>query len=51
MQEMQETSVQSLGWEDPLEKEMGTDSIFLPGKFHGQRAWQVIVYGVSKSWT
>ena len=32
MQEMQETRVQSLGWEDPLEKEMGTDSIFLSGK-------------------
>ena len=26
MQEMQETQVQSLGWEDPLEKEMATHS-------------------------
>ena len=35
---MQETRVRSLGWEDPLEKEMAThSSIFLPGKFHGQR--------------
>ena len=25
------------GWEDPLEKEMATHSIFLPGKSHGQR--------------
>ena len=26
--------VQSLGWENPLEKEM---ALFLPGVFHGQR--------------
>jgi len=29
--------VQSLGWEDPLEKDMATTPVFLPGKFHGQR--------------
>ena len=29
MQEMQETRVQSLGWEDPLEKEMATHSSIL----------------------
>ena len=29
--EMQETQVQSLGWEDPLEKGMATHSVFLPG--------------------
>ena len=34
---MQATWVQSLGWEDPLEKEMATHSIFLPGKSHGQK--------------
>ena len=34
---MQETRVQSLGWEDPLEQEMATTSVFLPGKFHGWR--------------
>ena len=33
---MQETRVQSLGWEDPLEKEMATDSSIL--------AWRI-------SWT
>ena len=27
---MQETQVQSLGWEDPLEKGMATHSSFLP---------------------
>ena len=28
----------SLGWEDPLEKEMALIPVFLPGKFHGQRS-------------
>ena len=32
MQEMQETQVRSLGWEDPLEKEMGIHSNFLAWK-------------------
>ena len=34
---MQKTQVLSLGWEDPLEKEMATPPVFLPGKSHGQR--------------
>ena len=34
---MQETQVQPLGQEDPLEKEIATRSVFLPGKSHGQR--------------
>ena len=33
----QETWVQSLGWEDPLEKGMATTPVFLPGEFYGQR--------------
>ena len=33
-----ETWVRSLGQEDPLEKEMATHSILLPGEFHGQRS-------------
>ena len=33
---MQETWVQSLGWEDPLEKE--PPKVFLPGESHGQRS-------------
>ena len=32
MQEMQETWVLSLGWEDPLEKEMATHSSILAWK-------------------
>ena len=35
---MQETQVCSLGQKDPLEKEMATHTIFLPGEFHGQRS-------------
>ena len=32
---MRETWVQSLGWEDPLEKEWQPTAIFLPGEPHG----------------
>ena len=35
---VQETWVQSLGQEGPLEKEIATHSVFLPGKFYGQRS-------------
>ena len=34
----QEIQVLSLGPEDPLEKEMATNPVFLPGKSHGQRS-------------
>ena len=34
----QETRVQSLGREDPLEEEMATTPILLPGECHGQRS-------------
>jgi len=33
-----ETQVRTLGWEDPLKKEMATTPVFLPGKFHGRRS-------------
>ena len=35
---MQETWVQSLGWEDSLEKEMATPPVLLPGESHGGRS-------------
>ena len=35
---VQEAWVQSLGWEDSLDKEMAIHSVFLPGKSHGQRS-------------
>jgi len=38
MHETPETWVQSLGQEDPLEEEMASHSVFLPGEFHGQRS-------------
>ena len=37
---MQKTLVQSLGQEDPLEKEMVTTPVFLPGKSHAQGSLQ-----------
>ena len=36
MQEAQEMRVQSLGWEDPLEEAMATNSSVLAGKSDGQ---------------
>ena len=44
---MWDSQVQSLGQEDPLEKEMATHSIFLPGKSHGRGGWWAIVHGVA----
>ena len=39
MQKMQlEPQVQSLGWDDPREKEMATHSSILAGEFCGQRS-------------
>ena len=50
MQEPQDTTVRSLGWEDPLEKEMATHSSILeipqteePGGLQSM--------GLQKSWT
>ena len=35
---MQKTQVQSLDWADPLEKEMATPPVFLPGESYGRRS-------------
>ena len=46
---MQETQVQSLGWEDPLEKVMATDSSILAWRIPMDRgAWRAVVHGVAK---
>ena len=37
---LQETQVQSLVQEEPLEKGLATHSSILPGEFHGQRSLQ-----------
>ena len=34
---VRETWVQSLDWEDPLERKWQPTPVSLPGKFHGQR--------------
>ena len=47
---MQETWVQSLGWEDPLEKEMATYSSILAWRIAMDRGgWWAIVHGVTNS--
>ena len=52
MQEMQETRVQSLGWEDPLEQEMATRSSVLAwNNLVDRGAWQITVHGAAKSQT
>ena len=36
---MQETRIRTLGWEDPLEKEVANNTpVLLPGKSQGQRS-------------
>ena len=45
----QEMWVQSLSWEDPLEKEMATHSSILAWEIPwGEGAWQATVHGVAK---
>ena len=49
---MRKTQVQSLDWEDSLEKEMATHFSILAWRNSMDRgAWQATVHGVSKSWT
>ena len=49
---MQETWVQSLGWEDPLEEGMAIHSSILAWRIPMDRGtWQAIVHGVAKSRT
>ena len=47
---MQDTWVQSLNWEDPLEKGMATHSSILAWEIPWT-GWQATVHGVTKSWT
>ena len=49
---MQETWIQSLGWEDPLEKGMATHSSILAWRIPMDRgAWRATVQGVTVSRT
>ena len=46
---IQETQVQPLGWEDPLEKEMAAHSSILAwSKLMDRGAWQATVHGVTR---
>ena len=48
---MQETQVQSLGQEDPLQKGMATHSSILAWRIPWTRgAWRATVRGVEKNW-
>ena len=47
----QEMEVQSLGQENPLEKEMATTPVFLPEKSQGQRSLVGYIHGVGKGQT
>ena len=46
---MQETQVQPLGQENPLEKEMATHSRNLAWEIPQTGAWQATVHGVTES--
>ena len=49
---MQETWVQSLGWEDPLEEGMATHTSILAWRMPMDRgAWQATVHGIAKNRT
>ena len=49
---MWETWVQSLGWEDSLEKGMAIHSSIVAWRIPMDRGdWWAIVHGVAKSWT
>ena len=49
---MHETWVPSLGWEDPLEKRMVTQSVILAWRIHMDRGtWRATVHRVNKSQT
>ena len=45
---MQETWIWSLGGKDPLEKEMATTPVFLPGNPMNRGAWWATICGVAK---
>ena len=52
MQEIQETGLQSLGWEDPLEEGMTAHFIILAWIVPWtEGAWRAAVPSIAKSWT
>ena len=52
MQEMQDSWVRYLGWEDPLEESMATCSSILAWRIPMDKgAWRATVHRVTQSWT
>jgi len=47
---MQETQIQSLRWEDPLEKDMATHSSILAWEIPGTEEPGELVHRVAKNW-
>ena len=45
---MQKSWIQSLGWEDPLDKGMATHSSILTWEIPGTGVWRATVHGVAK---
>ena len=45
-----ETQVQSLGWEDPLDKGRATHSNILTWRIPWTLAWWATIHGVPKCW-
>ena len=48
MPAVQDTQIQFVDWEDPLEKEMATHSVILHGESHGQRSLAATIYEVAR---
>ena len=48
---MQNTQLQALSGEDPLEKERQSTPVFLPGEFHRQEPGRLQFMGVTKNLT
>ena len=51
MQETLRDGIRSLGWEDPLEKEMTAHSSILAWRITDRGAWRTTVHMVTKSRT
>jgi len=53
MQETQETSIQSVGWEYPWRRNWQPNPVFLPGKFHEHRSlvihWVLTIHRAAES--
>ena len=51
VQELQDTGVPPLGWEDPLEEGVAPTPVFWPESPMDRGAWRATVHGVTKGQT